>query len=153
MIGDDALFQVKDLIWTLAGALLGGVVGWFISLWFYRRGRRDMVDDAREADEARAESARLHVRRVALCLWREAQQPTPFGVDPARREMEAGRGALIRTGQADLVDSADDILDALAEWHDNGAPLTERVEMVANVRVLWVAAGGNPAELPDMVDP
>jgi len=146
-VANNDFFQVKDLFWTLVGVVLGGVVGWFISLRFYRRQVRDTAVEMRRGGEARAQQALRVAQRVAERLWEAVRSSSDRDVEAARRELEAGRPMLITTNQEALVDQADAAIDDIQDWLESGAPAPGREELKAEIRRFYVSVGGNPAAL------
>lgn len=146
-MGNSDFFQVKDVFWTLVGVVLGGVVGWFISLWFYRRQARDTAREMARGGEQRAQQARRGAQRIAERLWDAVRSGSAESVEAARRELEACRSLLITTDQEALVDEADAAVDDILDWFGSGAPAEEREDLSEEVRRLYVRARGNPAVL------
>jgi hypothetical protein len=143
----DAFFQLKDLVWTLVGVILGGALGWGISWLFYQRGRRDTRRDMQEAVEDDAGRARRSAQRVAEQLWQALRSSSQARVEQARNELQAGRGELVRTDQEVLVDLADGAIDNVLSWLVAGAPAEGREAVAAEIRDLYSSAGRDPAGL------
>lgn len=143
----DDFFQPKDLFWTVIGALIGGVIGWVISLRFYQRSRTDTRRDMQQSAQQLSETARRSVRRAALALYKAAHTASEAQLEKARSELQAARGDLVRTGQDALVDRADDAIEVVASWMDDGAPAAQRQSLITEIQQLMTAAGGKGSQL------
>jgi hypothetical protein len=146
-MGGNDFFQVKDVFWTLLGVVLGGIVGWFISLWFYRRQARDTAREMARGGQERVQQARRGAQRIAERLWEAVRSGSFEGVEAARRELEACRSLLITTDQEALVDAADAAIDDILDWFGSGAPAEEREDLGEEIHGLYVRASGNPEVL------
>ncbi len=99
------------------------------------------------AAQQEAQAARIAVRRAALRLWQAVNTQSPERIDDARRELEAGRAVLTRTGQELVVDDTDGVIDDVQDWFDGGSQPAQRAGLDQAIQDLYVRAGGDPATL------